>query len=112
MTAAEQISINVSNPGLSDVASYSVSYYINGGATVTENISTPIISGSSAPYTFTQTADMSAPGLYEITAYVTATGDSANYNDTVRVTVNHPFPRRCWRSCFECSYVGWFFVKC
>ena len=68
------------------------SYYINGGATVTENVSTPLLSGASTSYSFTQTADLSTPGPYEITAYVTLTGDNANYNDTVRITLNHPYP--------------------
>ncbi len=92
MSATEGITVNVLNPGMTDAASYVLSYSVNGGAVVNENISTMLTAGSSTSYTFTQTADMSTPGAYDIMVYVTMIGDTAHYNDTVRTTVNHPFP--------------------
>ena len=62
---------------------------IDGGAAVVENYSGTIVAGTNEQYTFTQTADLSAPGFYVIEAKTNLPGDSNTGNDTVTKTVEN-----------------------
>lgn len=67
-----------------------VSYSINGGAAVTEVITSPtadIAAGSTIDHTFSTTADLSAAGSYNIVVYAKKGSDPVALNDTLRKQV-------------------------
>lgn len=84
LTNAETISISFRNKGLDPITAINASYSVNGGTPVTETVTLggPINFGQSGTYTFTQTADLTAAGTYNITGWVTLAGDTTNGNDT------------------------------
>ncbi|MDY0344850.1 MAG: carboxypeptidase regulatory-like domain-containing protein [Lentimicrobium sp.] len=88
LTAAEPITITIKNEGGTNETGFNVSYSINGGTPVVENVgSLNLGPNQAAPYTFTVTADMSVPGPYVIVATVTLTGDPRPENNQMRKTV-------------------------
>jgi hypothetical protein len=70
MGDSESISVDVTNIGLDNVTGLEVSYAIDGGTPVTENITDAIEPMETFTYTFTQTADFSQLATYEVVASV------------------------------------------
>jgi len=108
-TAAEVVTVRVTNFGQAAQSNIPVSYRIGTGAVVTETLAGPIAPGDSATYSFTATADLSAPGIYNLTAYVDQAGDANRTNDTLRSTINalpliNSFPHT---QDFESGQGGW-----
>jgi hypothetical protein len=81
--STEQITLTLKNEGSSLMTGFNVSYSVNGGTTITENVGTFSLEANEiAQYTFTATADFSVPGPYEITASTLASGDPRPENNT------------------------------
>jgi hypothetical protein len=89
LSAAQPVTIRIKNLDDAAVNSYTVSYSVNGGSTITETITTPIAAGATADYTFAATANMAAAGNYAIVASVRNTPDAVTANDSVTVLVKH-----------------------
>ncbi|MGZ5286197.1 MAG: T9SS type A sorting domain-containing protein, partial [Flavisolibacter sp.] len=90
LTNAQPVRITVKNSSNAVVNNVPVRYRVNSGAWTTENIAS-IPANTEVQYTFTGTADFSAPGNYLIEAQVNFPGDSFNENDTISTTiVNSP----------------------
>ncbi|HEU4470254.1 MAG TPA: S8 family serine peptidase [Flavisolibacter sp.] len=88
--AAAVVTIRVKNLDDAPVTGFDLRYSINGGAFVSESVATPIAAGATVNHTFTTTADLSAPGLYQITAIVkNSAGDPVTANDTAYRSVRH-----------------------
>jgi hypothetical protein len=88
LTATEQIVVALKNEGNAVETGFDVSYSINGGAPVVENaVAMTLAPNEIGQYTFTTSADLSAAGLYEITASVTQAGDPVSGNNTASKTV-------------------------
>ncbi|HNQ60868.1 MAG TPA: T9SS type A sorting domain-containing protein [Bacteroidia bacterium] len=87
LSNAEVISVEVYNFGSDSISGFDVSYSIDGGTPVTENIADTIAPGFSYSYSFTATADLSVPGTYTISSYTSLSGDAENNNDTTTVTI-------------------------
>ena len=88
LTAFEQIRFTIKN--LDDVAttgSYDLYYQVNGGAVVMESSAVVLAALAISQYTFTAISDFSAPGIYNIKAWVKRTGDTQVLDDTVSVTI-------------------------
>ncbi|MBK7432556.1 MAG: T9SS type A sorting domain-containing protein [Chitinophagaceae bacterium] len=86
--ATESIKLTFRN--LDNVASsgiYNLSYQVNSDPVVTESGSAVIAALGSLQYTFTQTANFSAPGIYTIRAWVKHVGDNQAADDTVTVVI-------------------------
>jgi len=81
------VEVKIHNHDSVAISNFPISYRINGGATVTEIITTQITGGSSINYTFTSTANLQTNGVYEIQVYVALSGDSIKMNDTLNKTV-------------------------
>jgi hypothetical protein len=89
LTATEDIVVTIRNFGSNDIMDPEVQYSIDGGTPVVENYSGTIAAGTTEQYTFTQTADLSAPGSYVIEAKTNLSGDSNTGNDTATKTVTN-----------------------
>ncbi len=87
LSNAEIITVRVKNLGLDTIFSMNVSYSINGGTPVSEVWSDTLVVGDVTDYAFTQTADLSAPGVYEIYFEVDLAGDGIAFNDTLTYTI-------------------------
>lgn len=66
---------------------FTMSYSINGGTPVIETNSATIAAGAASNYTFTQTADLSAPGTYTLQVWVSYPGDPQLGNDTLTTVI-------------------------
>jgi len=81
---AASIKIELKNLGtLSSSGAIPVSYQVNGGSIVTENISASVASGSVYDYTFMAPYDFSNVGAYTIKAWVSYPADTLHENDTL-----------------------------
>jgi hypothetical protein len=88
LTNAATIKIEIKNFGTQATSgSIPVSYQINGGTIITENISASIGSSTVYNYAFTTSYDFSNPGTYNIKAWVAYPGDTTNQNDTLTTTI-------------------------
>ena len=88
LSATEGVTLNIFNAGSADItAGLTATYVLDGGTPVTENVTTPITVGNSFAYTFTATADLTAPGIHSVMAWVSLTGDSNATNDTVHAMI-------------------------
>ena len=115
LNSAQEIKISIYNNGLSTFyagTQIQVSFSINNGIPFSENIILPddFSNGEYIDYTFTQTADLSVNGTYNIKAWVSATGDGDLTNDTTQViTLNladinqYPYVQD-----FETGTDGWY----
>lgn len=90
-SSAATIEMDIFNFGSAAQSAYSAMYSIDNGATwsTPELITTPINPDSTYTYTFTTTADMSAPGTYNVKAVVILPGDVDNTNDTAVTSVTY-----------------------
>ncbi len=89
LTAKEPISVTIENKGTTYASGISLSYSINEGATVTEDISETIAPGESLTYQFNQKADLSQPGSYTIKVTAKYDADLKLDNNTVSAVTRH-----------------------
>ncbi|MDC0909988.1 GEVED domain-containing protein [Flavobacteriaceae bacterium] len=88
LSSTELVTIEITNFGGAEQSNFEVSYELN-GEQVTETVDGPLAGNSSTDYIFTQTADLSAFGLYEITAIVNIENDSDDSNNSISVNINN-----------------------
>ncbi len=88
LSATELVTIEITNFGGAEQSNFEVSYELN-GEQVTETVDGPLAGNSSTDYIFTQTADLSAFGLYEITATVNIENDSDDSNNSISANINN-----------------------
>jgi len=82
-TATESISMDIKNEGSAVQTGFDVSYSINGGTPVVENVGGFSLNPEETnTYTFTTTADLSSAGVYEIEVMTQLSGDEHTDNDT------------------------------
>ncbi len=90
LTAAEQIKFTIRNlDNVATTGTYDLYYQINGGATVMETSGVAIAALATRQYSFSTTANFSAPGIYSIKAWVKRTGDTQLSDDTTAITIKH-----------------------
>ncbi|MCC5945413.1 MAG: T9SS type A sorting domain-containing protein [Bernardetiaceae bacterium] len=94
LTASEPVTITITNTGATTLAAgenVPVSFQVDAGAPVNEvlTLSAPLPPCSATTYTFTAGADLSANGIYLITAEVNLAGDiDASNNTRTRNVIN------------------------
>jgi len=89
MSAAENVQATFYNNGSVDETSATAQFSIDGGTTWSTAEALPtILSGASLPYTFTQTANLSTPGMYNVHVRITSAGDenTGNNRDSAMVS--------------------------
>ena len=88
LSSNSKLTIELKNLGsLSSVGNIPVSYQVNGGTVVTENIALPIASNSTYSYSFVAPYDFSAVGTYTIKTWVSYPLDTLHLNDTLITTI-------------------------
>ena len=85
----EAISITIKNFGFSPQSNFPVEYVLNGGSAVVETFTGTINSGEELNYTFSQTADFSAIGTYNLSASTNLNGDADATNDEISVVIEN-----------------------
>jgi hypothetical protein len=85
----EVITFTIKNFGADEQSNFDIQYTVNSGPPVVETFSGPIVSEAIASYSFTQTADLSVLGTYEITVSTDLTGDGNASNDEATVTIEN-----------------------
>jgi hypothetical protein len=108
-TATSNVTITIDNVGSAAQSGFGVGYSLNGVAITPEIHTASIAANSSANYTFTTTANLSASGNYQIVAYTLLVGDVNLQNDTTRKSVTslgsaNSFP---YTESFENGAAGW-----
>jgi len=83
------VSTTVVNVGSSTINSFDLNYTVNGANTVTENISTPLLSGDTLRYTFNKQANVATLGSYQIQVYTFTRNDINNTNDSATGNVTN-----------------------
>lgn len=82
-SATEAFRFTIANFGASVQTGFDVSYQVNGGDIVTENVGTLSIDpGQQAPYTFMTAFNSTAPAVYNVKMWVSALGEQFAANDT------------------------------
>ncbi|PKA83913.1 putative secreted protein (Por secretion system target) [Ulvibacter sp. MAR_2010_11] len=89
LSNAETVSVTIKNFGAATQSNVSVVYTINGGADVVETFVGPIASEQEVTYNFTQTADLSALGTYNIHSNTSLAGDMDSSNDEAIAVVEN-----------------------
>lgn len=80
-----QVVVTISNFGTSEVTGFDVSYQVNGGAVVTENVGTlNIAPGNQANYTFTTPLNSTMGTTFDVLVWTSAPGELFPANDTVQ----------------------------
>ena len=85
----ETIVAKIKNFGATTQSNFSVQYVIDGGIPVVETFAGPIASEQEVSYSFTQTADFSTLGTYNVTVSTSLTGDVNAANDAVSTVVEN-----------------------
>jgi hypothetical protein len=89
LTSAETVSVKISNLSPTALSNIPVSYKINDFEAVTEIMSGSINPLSEITYNFTQKADYSTPGIYNVTANVNYSEDTVLANNSIIKTVSN-----------------------
>jgi hypothetical protein len=89
LTASETVTITVLNNAQNAQSNFPVSYGLNGSTPTVETVAGPLNGGDTISYTFTQTADMSTDGSYQVAAAVTLATDQDTTNNTATLVVEN-----------------------
>ncbi len=79
----ETVTATIKNFGAVSQSNFNVQYVVDGGTPVIETFTGPIASEQEATYSFTQTADFSALGTYNLTVSTSLAGDGNPSNNAV-----------------------------
>src|SRR5690606_15318529 len=109
-TSASPLAVTVQNLGTSPVTSFDLTIAFDGGAPITETVTTTIAPGATYTHTTTATFDLAAAGVHDVRATVSVPGDSFPSNDGVervvrgllRVTATSPYAES-----FDVDDGGW-----
>ena len=88
LSANEQVTIEITNYGSASQSNFEVSYELN-GITVTETVSGPLQGNTSISYTFNESADFSAFGMYDFVATVYLDNDADDSNNSVSSNITN-----------------------
>lgn len=88
----ENLTIGLSNLGLTPLTAFDVAYQVNDGEVVTENVGAlALVPNTQTTYTFTTPFDASEPGTYRIKAWIDL-GDDQPANDTAFLSFQTAIP--------------------
>jgi len=85
----ETIIATIKNFGAASQSNFNVQYVIDGGTPVVETFTGPIASEQEMTYSFTQTADFSTLGTYNVTVSTSLAGDANASNNEVSAIIEN-----------------------
>ena len=110
LSATTPVTVTLKNNGGSAISGFSVGFMVDNGTPVNETFTGSIASNATASYTFTGTADLSAPGAHTVTAFITLPSDGNPLNDTLSTSVTNIAPAvittTAYTEGFESTVVG------
>ncbi|MBL0048702.1 MAG: S8 family peptidase [Bacteroidetes bacterium] len=77
------VTINVGNIGLPSISNFDVSYQLDGGTIVTQNIPGTVSFGNTTAVAFTPTIDITTAGNHILKSWITYPADANHANDTL-----------------------------
>ncbi|AFL82459.1 hypothetical protein Aeqsu_3021 [Aequorivita sublithincola DSM 14238] len=86
---SETVTAKIKNFGAASQSNFSVQYVIDGGTPVVETYTGTIASEQEVTYSFAQTADFSALGIYNLAVSTSLAGDGDNSNNSVTSQVEN-----------------------
>jgi hypothetical protein len=86
---AETITVTLKNFGAASQSNFDVQYVIDGGTPVVETFAGPINSEEEVTYNFTQTADFSVLGVYNLSVSTSLGGDMDASNDEATAVIEN-----------------------
>lgn len=89
LTANENVTAKIYNSGSQDVTSFVAKFAVDGKDTVSETVNKPIAVGETIDYTFDAKADLSAPGIHNVTVSVENDLDGLDGNNSITERVHH-----------------------
>ncbi len=84
---SEIITVSIQNFGSAPQSGFPVSYVLDGGAPVVENVAATVNPGTTISYSFTTPGDFSALTAHTLTAATQLAGDADPSNDSTTVTI-------------------------
>lgn len=87
LSATTPVTVTFKNNGASSITGFPVGFMVDNGTPVNETFTGTIASNATASYTFTGTADLSAPGAHTVKAFISLPSDGNPLNDTLSTTV-------------------------
>jgi len=88
LSAAETVTVEVSNFSGAPVGTIPVNLALNGAVVATETLAGPVPANGTMMYTFTQTVDLTAAGNYAIESFTSLPADAVTINDSSAVSVS------------------------
>src|SRR5690606_21022921 len=79
----DSVEVAIANLGQDTVTSFSVSYSVDGGTVITENVNKVIPAFDTITHLFNTTTNMASVATYQVKAYVTNSLDGDHENDTL-----------------------------
>ncbi len=89
LTAAESVTVVIRNFGANSQSDFDVTYILDGGNPVVEQVAGPLGSEASMEFTFSQPADVSAVTDHDLVVATSHPADGDTSNDTIQVTVTN-----------------------
>jgi subtilisin-like proprotein convertase family protein len=86
---SEAVTITIENFGTAAQSDFDVSYAINGGAPVVEQVAGPLNAGETLSYTFTTLGNFSTDGTYDLVAQTALSSDSNSANNATQVSIDN-----------------------
>lgn len=110
LSATTPVTVTLKNNGGSAISGFSVGFMVDNGTPVNETFTGSIASNTTASYTFTATADLSAPGVHTVKAFITLASDGNPLNDTLSTSATNIAPAvittTAYTEGFESTVVG------
>lgn len=109
-TAAENVTVEITNHGHTTITTVPVECNVSGGttATLTGTYIGSIAPGASVNYTFPATVDMSAEAVYTFEIYTNYTTDAYLFNDTLITALQSVVETYPYVADFNAGPAGWF----
>ncbi len=86
---SEVVTVTIENFGTASQSNFDVSYTVNGGTPVVEQVAGPLAGGASTSFSFATTADLSADGEYTIVAQTQLGSDSVSSNNSTTAVIEN-----------------------
>ncbi len=87
LTSTEPVTIRITNAGMMSASGFTMSFILNNNPVFSEAFPGIITPGTGQNFTFTKLADLSAPGLHTIKAWLSYPPDPFSQNDTLTIQI-------------------------